>query len=80
MSESEKKPERASEKDREHMRQIGEAKRRFARESKPPASLAEMFARMEEIEARLGEFAKPGVPGGERELGSSLAYSQRRGA
>jgi hypothetical protein len=78
MSETEQKPERASEKDRAHMRKIGAAKRALAREGKPPASLAEMFARMEEIERRHGSLAKPRVEGGDGDLASHIAYLDRR--
>jgi hypothetical protein len=77
MSEN-KPPQRASEADRAHMRKIGEAKRTLARESKPPASLSEMFERMEQIARWHGALAKPGVDGGDGDLDSHLAYLERR--
>jgi hypothetical protein len=75
---ADRKPPRVSEADRAYMRRIGEAKRALAREEKPPASLREMFDRMDQITRWFGELAKPGIPGGEGDLDSHLSYLERR--
>jgi hypothetical protein len=77
---AENKPQRVSEADRAYMRRIGEAKRALAREEKPPASLREMFERIDQIYTRLGALAKPRIAGGDGDLDSHLAYLERRRA
>ena len=77
---SESKPPRVSAADREYMRRLGEANRMLLRDEHPPATLREMFDRMERIERNLGKWAKPGIPGGDGDLASHQAYLERRRA
>ncbi len=64
--------------DREYMRRIGEQKRALE-DAVLPRSLAEVFDRMEAIERRLGDWAKPGVAGGsEGDLAAHLAFVERK--
>jgi hypothetical protein len=52
---------RASEAERAYWRKLGDANRLAEAEASPPASLEEVFDRMNAIRARLGKFAEPGL-------------------
>jgi hypothetical protein len=70
-------PRRASRRDREHFRRIGEASGPLP-EDAPPGSLVELFERLDAIRRRLGEAAVPGVEGeDEAELEAHLRVLRR---
>jgi hypothetical protein len=52
---------RASEAERAYWRKLGDANRLAEAEAPPPASLEEVFERMNAIRARLGTLAEPGL-------------------
>ena len=71
--------DRASPEDRRYFQRVAAANRHLA-EVEPPATLAEMFDRLERTAEQLGPLAWPGVenpdPQGD-DLGSNLAFLER---
>lgn len=68
---------RASEADRAYLRRVAKGLEPLGDE-RPPASLEEMFDRLEALERSLGELAKPGLVGeDEAELRSHLRIYER---
>jgi hypothetical protein len=71
-------PRRPTAAEREHFRRIAEANRAEAAEVTPPASLSEMFDRLEALHRALGPFARAGVEGEDlSELDSHVRVVQR---
>jgi len=69
---------RASPSERAHFRAVAEANTPLPQD-RPPASLEEMFRRLDAIRLSLGAAALPGVAGeDESELASHLRYLERR--
>jgi hypothetical protein len=65
---------KATASDRDYFRRIGRANRELS-SSPPPASLAEMFERLESAARQLGSLAAPGrVGSSDGDLSSHLAY------
>jgi hypothetical protein len=75
-------PRRPSAAEREHFRRIAQANAAAVAEALPPASLREMFDRLEELHRALGRFARAGVEGEDlSELEAHVRVMQRlRGA
>jgi hypothetical protein len=71
--------QRPSDAEREHFRRIARANADSAsRDERPPASLREMFDRLEALHAALGRFAEAGIDGGDpSELESHLRVMRR---
>jgi hypothetical protein len=68
---------RASSTEREYFARIGRQNRALEDET-PPASLAEMFDRLERIRRSHGSLAEPGAAGGdEGDLPGHLAFLER---
>ena len=71
-------PQRASDSDRAHFRRIAEANAPLP-DDVPPASLEEMFDRLDRIRRQLGAAARPGRTGeDDGDLESHLRYLAKR--
>lgn len=69
--------ERASSSEREYFARIARQNRELGDE-RPPASLAEMFDRLEQIRRSAGALARPGVSeAGDGDLAGHLAFLER---
>jgi len=70
--------QRASEAERSYWRRLAEASERLRDDEEPARSLADVFHRMDEIRARLGALAEPGLPADdERALAEAVRLRAR---